>query len=45
LDAQMVTVKQLAPNSIQGTKEFLVKVMMLMVVNNPNLVSLFGFCV
>jgi hypothetical protein len=41
----MVTVKQLAPNSMHGSKEFLVKVLMLMVVTNPNLVSLVGFCV
>ncbi|XP_020164888.1 probable serine/threonine-protein kinase PBL21 isoform X1 [Aegilops tauschii subsp. strangulata] len=43
-DAQMVAVKQLARESVQGRKEFLVEVLMLTVLSHPNLVSLVGFC-
>ncbi|VAI24681.1 unnamed protein product [Triticum turgidum subsp. durum] len=41
---QMVAVKQLARESVQGRKEFLVEVLMLTVLSHPNLVSLVGFC-
>ena len=40
----MVAVKQLARESVQGRKEFLVEVLMLTVLSHPNLVSLVGFC-
>ncbi|KQK23823.1 probable serine/threonine-protein kinase PBL21 [Brachypodium distachyon] len=43
-DARMVAVKQLARESVQGSHEFLVEVLMLTVLSHPNLVSLFGFC-
>ena len=41
----MVAVKQLAQDGVQGRNEFLVEVLMLTVLNHPNLVSLVGFCV
>ena len=41
----MVAVKQLAQDGVQGRNEFLVEVLMLTVLNYPNLVSLVGFCV
>ena len=40
----MVAVKQLAQDGVQGRNEFLVEVLMLTVLNHPNLVSLVGFC-
>ncbi|XP_020164889.1 probable serine/threonine-protein kinase PBL21 isoform X2 [Aegilops tauschii subsp. strangulata] len=43
-NSQMVAVKQLARESVQGRKEFLVEVLMLTVLSHPNLVSLVGFC-
>ena len=42
--AQMVAVKQLARDGVQGRNEFLVEVLMLTVLNHRNLVSLVGFC-
>jgi serine/threonine-protein kinase PBS1 len=41
---QMVAVKQLARDGVQGRNEFLVEVLMLTVLNHRNLVSLVGFC-
>lgn len=41
---QAVAIKQLDQNGVQGTKEFLVEVMMLSLVDHPNLVKLIGFC-
>jgi serine/threonine protein kinase len=43
-EAQMVAVKQLARESVQGSTEFLVEVLMLTMLSHPNLVSLVGFC-
>jgi hypothetical protein len=40
----MVTVKQQARESVQGRKEFLVEVLILMVLSHTNFVSLVGFC-
>ncbi|KAI4304666.1 hypothetical protein MLD38_040143 [Melastoma candidum] len=42
---QEVAIKQLDPNGLQGTKEFIVEVTMLSMVDHPNLVKLIGFCV
>ncbi|CAL4920582.1 unnamed protein product [Urochloa decumbens] len=44
INGQMVAVKQLAQDGVQGRNEFLVEVLMLTVLNHPNLVSLVGFC-
>lgn len=41
---QEVAIKQLDPNGLQGTKEFIVEVTMLSMVDHPNLVKLIGFC-
>ncbi|KAI4382350.1 hypothetical protein MLD38_008324 [Melastoma candidum] len=41
---QEVAIKQLDPNGLQGTKEFIVEVTMLSMVDHPNLVRLIGFC-
>ncbi|CAM0870492.1 unnamed protein product [Alopecurus aequalis] len=43
-DGQIVAVKQLARESVQGSTEFLVEVLMLTMLSHPNLVSLVGFC-
>ncbi|XP_044427183.1 probable serine/threonine-protein kinase PBL5 [Triticum aestivum] len=40
----MAAMKQQAPESVQGRKEFLVEVLMLTVLSQPNFVSLVGFC-
>ncbi|KAK8622889.1 hypothetical protein V6N13_117788 [Hibiscus sabdariffa] len=42
---QVVAVKQLDRNGYQGNKEFLVEVLMLSLLNHPNLVNLVGYCV
>uniref|UniRef100_A0A0E0K7E3 Protein kinase domain-containing protein n=1 Tax=Oryza punctata TaxID=4537 RepID=A0A0E0K7E3_ORYPU len=39
-----VAVKQLCHGGAQGTREFLVECMMLMMLHHPNLVSLVGYC-
>nr|BAG97972.1 unnamed protein product [Oryza sativa Japonica Group] len=40
----LVAVKQLCHGGAQGTREFLVECMMLMMLHHPNLVSLVGYC-
>lgn len=42
---QVVAVKQLDLNGLQGNREFLVEVLMLNLLHHPNLVNLFGYCV
>jgi serine/threonine-protein kinase PBS1 len=44
-DRQVVAVKQLDLNGLQGNREFLVEVLMLSLLHHPNLVKLFGYCV
>ncbi|XP_019171610.1 PREDICTED: serine/threonine-protein kinase CDL1-like [Ipomoea nil] len=41
---QIVAVKQLDRNGVQGNREFLSEVFILSVVNHPNLVNLMGYC-
>ncbi|KAG4917009.1 hypothetical protein JHK87_054566 [Glycine soja] len=41
---QVVAVKQLDQNGVQGSKEFLVEVLMLSLLNHDNLVKLAGYC-
>ncbi|KAK7285841.1 hypothetical protein RJT34_20623 [Clitoria ternatea] len=41
---QVVAVKQLDRNGVQGNKEFLVEVLMLSLLNHENLVKLTGYC-
>ncbi|KAL0442910.1 UNVERIFIED_CONTAM: putative serine/threonine-protein kinase PBL23 [Sesamum latifolium] len=41
---QMVAVKQLDGNGIQGNREFLAEVLTLSMVQHPNLVKLIGYC-
>ncbi|KAK9267673.1 hypothetical protein L1049_010104 [Liquidambar formosana] len=41
---QVIAVKQLDRNGLQGSREFLVEVMMLSLVHHPNLVNLIGYC-
>lgn len=41
---QVVAIKQLDTSGLQGTREFLVEVIMLSVLHHPNLVSLIGYC-
>lgn len=41
---QIVAVKQLDRNGLQGNREFLVEVLMLSLLHHPNLVSLIGYC-
>ncbi|KAJ7296143.1 hypothetical protein O6H91_Y141500 [Diphasiastrum complanatum] len=41
---QVVAVKQLDRNGIQGSREFLVEVLMLSLLHHPNLVNLIGYC-
>ncbi|KAK9757167.1 hypothetical protein RND81_01G144900 [Saponaria officinalis] len=41
---QVVAVKQLNRNGLQGNKEFLVEVLMLSLLHHPNLVNLIGYC-
>ncbi|URE00009.1 serine threonine-protein kinase [Musa troglodytarum] len=42
--ALVVAIKQLNRDGLQGNKEFLVEVLMLIVLRHPNLVSLIGYC-
>ncbi|XP_058209202.1 serine/threonine-protein kinase PBL27-like [Rhododendron vialii] len=42
--AQVVAVKQLDRNGLQGNREFLVEVLMLSLLHHPNLVNLIGYC-
>lgn len=41
---QVVAVKQLDRNGLQGNKEFLVEVLMLSLLHHENLVNLIGYC-
>lgn len=41
---QIVAIKQLSHDGVQGSKEFLVEVLMLIMLWHRNLVSLIGFC-
>ncbi|KAL9677849.1 hypothetical protein QQ045_015685 [Rhodiola kirilowii] len=41
---QVVAVKQLDQNGLQGNREFLVEVLMLSLLHHPNLVNLIGYC-
>ncbi|PWA75919.1 hypothetical protein CTI12_AA238660 [Artemisia annua] len=41
---QLVAVKQLDRNGLQGNREFLVEVLMLSLLHHPNLVNLEGYC-
>ncbi|KDO37992.1 hypothetical protein CISIN_1g046892mg [Citrus sinensis] len=43
-NGQVVAVKQLDRNGMQGNKEFLVEVLMLSLLHHPNLVNLIGYC-
>lgn len=43
-NGQVVAVKQLDRNGLQGNKEFLVEVLMLSLLHHPNLVNLIGYC-
>lgn len=42
--SQEVAIKQLKRDGLQGSQEFLVEVLMLVVLRHPNLVSLIGYC-
>ncbi|KAG2596518.1 probable serine/threonine-protein kinase PBL7 isoform X4 [Panicum virgatum] len=44
-DGQVVAVKRLDLNGLQGNREFLVEVLMLNLLHHPNLVNLFGYCI
>lgn len=44
-NGQVVAVKQLDLNGLQGNREFLVEVLMLNLLHHPNLVNLHGYCV
>ncbi|KAL2896422.1 putative serine/threonine-protein kinase PBL7 [Bienertia sinuspersici] len=41
---QVVAIKQLDHNGLQGNREFLVEVLMLSLLHHPNLVNLIGYC-
>ncbi|GMJ09018.1 PBS1-Like 26 [Hibiscus trionum] len=41
---QVVAVKQLDKNGLQGNREFLIEVLMLSLLHHPNLVNLIGYC-
>jgi serine/threonine protein kinase len=43
-DGRQVAVKQLDRNGVQGTREFLVEVLMLSMLHHDNLVTLVGYC-
>lgn len=42
--SQVVAVKQLDRNGLQGNREFLVEVLMLSLLHHQNLVNLIGYC-
>jgi serine/threonine protein kinase len=44
VNLQVVAIKQLDPNGLQGNREFLVEVLMLSLLHHPNLVNLIGYC-
>ncbi|URD94885.1 serine threonine-protein kinase [Musa troglodytarum] len=44
VDEQVVAIKQLNLDGLQGNKEFLVEVLMLIMLRHENLVSLIGYC-
>ncbi|WZY98400.1 hypothetical protein YC2023_070729 [Brassica napus] len=41
---QVVAIKQLNPDGVQGNREFIVEVLMLSLLHHPNLVTLIGYC-
>ncbi|XP_010534191.1 PREDICTED: serine/threonine-protein kinase PBS1-like [Tarenaya hassleriana] len=41
---QVVAIKQLNPDGLQGNQEFIVEVLMLSLLHHPNLVTLIGYC-
>ncbi|XP_047325999.1 probable serine/threonine-protein kinase PBL21 [Impatiens glandulifera] len=41
---QIIAVKQLNPNGLQGNQEFMVEILMLSLLHHPNLVNLIGYC-
>ncbi|KAB1223930.1 Serine/threonine-protein kinase PBS1 [Morella rubra] len=41
---QVVAIKQLNRNGLQGNREFLVEVLMLRLLHHPNLVNMIGYC-
>lgn len=41
---QVVAIKQLDRNGLQGNREFLVEVLMLSLLHHENLVNLIGYC-
>lgn len=41
---QVVAIKQLNPDGLQGNREFIVEVLMLSLLHHPNLVTLIGYC-
>ncbi|KAA8549526.1 hypothetical protein F0562_001456 [Nyssa sinensis] len=41
---QIVAIKQLDPNGLQGIREFIVEVLTLSLADHPNLVKLIGYC-
>lgn len=43
-DEQVVAIKQLNRDGLQGSKEFLVEILMLITLQHENLVSLIGYC-
>ncbi|KAL8160061.1 hypothetical protein V2J09_001598 [Rumex salicifolius] len=43
-NGQVVAVKQLDKDGLQGNREFLVEVLMLSLLHHPNLVNLIGYC-
>ena len=44
MNLQIVAIKQLDRNGLQGNREFLVEVLMLSLLHHPNLVNLIGYC-
>ncbi|XVE65662.1 hypothetical protein DITRI_Ditri08aG0018100 [Diplodiscus trichospermus] len=41
---QVVAIKQLDRNGLQGNREFLVEILMLSLLHHPNLINLIGYC-